>query len=138
MNKFQFARFAVLFSLFVLTSLLLTGCGPSKSKHEQLIRQRHKDFITALVQDNYAATVDVVAPDSRKNEGATKLVYGAIRLGIVFGQHRADDFRVDSVMMDDKCIQATVNTSTLTKGAWKPDAKPGNWVREGEQWYLQF
>ncbi len=138
MTKHFFLKCSLSFFCGAVLLLVGTGCGPNKAKHEQLIRERHKQFVTALCQDNFDGATAVVAAESKQNANAVKMAYGAIRLGIGIAKLTPDNFRLDTVTLDDKCLQATVTSSTQTKGQWKADNKPATWVRVGEQWFLKF
>lgn len=124
-------------------ALLLGACKkepavPERAADEAAIRARHTQMMTALCQDSFTNAVAVVDPETQANEGKVKLIYGAGRLLIGLGQHKPEHFRVDRVFFDTYGTNAQVFTSVQRGGKWEPDAKPGNWLRLTNVWYVKL
>lgn len=119
--------------------LTLGGCAKmQQAKHEKAIRERYAEGITALCKGNYEGWLQVVAPELRQSETKLKLIWAGLRVATSVSQPNPDDFRVDSVYFDAEFTNATVQTSRQTKGEWKKEDKPLQWVRVGETWYVKF
>ena len=122
---------------------LLAACNkppapPTFAADEAAIRVRYTQMMTSLCQDSFTNAVAVVDPETQANEGKVKLIYGAGRLLIGLGQHRPGDFRVDRVLFDAPGTNAQVFTSVQRGGKWEPDAKPGNWLKLTNAWYVKM
>lgn len=123
--------------------LLLAACKkapspPALATDEAAIRARYTQMMTSLCQDSFTNAVAVVDPETQANEGKMKLIYGGGRLLIGIGQHKPEDFRVDRVLIDAHGTNAQVFTSVQRAGKWEPDAKPENWLRLTNVWYVKM
>jgi hypothetical protein len=138
MNNFL-QRWPALAGFCLVVFILFGGCAKMKQeKHEKAIRARYSEAITALCKGNYNGWAAVVAPEVRASETKVKLVWAGLRVATGISQPNPDDFRIDRVSFDEQFTTATVNTSRQTKGEWKPEDKPLQWVRMNDVWYVKF
>ena len=56
----------LLFGAGAVTAMLLSGCGPS---HEEVLRERARQFAVGLVQENYEACIQLTDPRFVQQKG---------------------------------------------------------------------
>lgn len=138
MRPLRFLVASALVALSLLAACKKSPSPPELTSEEAAIRARYNQMMTALCQDAFTNAVAVVDPETQANEGKIKFIYGGGRLLIGIGQHKPEDFRVDRVLFDAHGTNAQVFTSVQRGGKWEADAKPGNWLRLTNVWYVKM
>jgi hypothetical protein len=121
-----------------LTLLLLSlACAACSPNHEANVRERARQLIVHLLQEDYAACAELADPDFVRQYG---LKGAEIRFRILgafakLGNVTEDRVKIDTITVDSEANTATVNIQVQFGEEWKPiDSQ--RWVRKDNEWYL--
>ena len=135
-------RTSLLLALVLAATLSACSKPPAAAvtpaTEEAVIRTRYSQMMTAVCRDSFADAVAVVDPETRANEGKSKLIFGAGRLLVGLAQLKSEDFRVDRVEFGENGTNAQVYASVFRDAKWNPEPNAGQWVRLTNVWYAKY
>ncbi len=124
------------FLLVAVLSLPAIGCGPS---HEETILERSELLIGHLVDQNYAACVELTDPDFVRQKGTdgTQMAFRLMGVFVKLGNITHDRVRIERVTVAKDANTATADVSVLAGDTWRP-LQPLKWRRVAGEWYVEF
>ena len=126
-----------LLALILLPALVAcVGCSPN---HEANVRERARQLIALLLQENYEACAELTDPAFIRQHGinGAKLRFGIIGAFAKLGNITEEKVRIDTIAVGSEADTATVNLSLQNGDEWKP-IDPQRWVRVEGEWYITF
>ncbi len=120
----------------VVLSLVAAGCGPS---HEETIRQRSELLIGYLVDQDYAACVELTDPDFVRQKGTdgTQMAFRVMGVFVQLGNITHDRVRIERITVAEDATRGSAEIRVLTGSTWRA-LQPLKWRRVEGQWYIEF